>query len=199
MNLCVVGLGYIGLPTSAVFAKHGHRVLGVDVVESVVETLNRGEIHIEEPGLGEEIKSAVEKGTFRAATKPEPADAFIIAVPTPNLEDGACDLKYVLSGCESILPVIKKGDVVIVESTIAPRSMDDYVKPLFEKAGYTIGEDLFLAHCPERVLPGQILHELIYNNRIVGGITPACTEAAAKVYGAVVKGCLLYTSDAADD
>lgn len=193
MNLCVVGLGYIGLPTSAVFAKHGHRVLGVDVVESVVETLNRGEIHIEEPGLGEEIKSAVEKGTFRAATKPEPADAFIIAVPTPNLEDGACDLKYVLSGCESILPVIKKGDVVIVESTIAPRSMDDYVKPLFEKAGYTIGEDLFLAHCPERVLPGQILHELIYNNRIVGGITPACTEAAAKVYGAVVKGELLKT------
>ena len=121
---------------------------------------------------------------------PEEADAFILAVPTPNLDDEfkSCDLTYVISAAKSILPYLKKGNTVIVESTIAPRSTNDFVKPVFEEAGFTIGEDLYLAHCPERVLPGQILHELKYNNRIVGGITPACTEHAAAVYGIFVEG-----------
>lgn len=195
MKLCTIGLGYIGLPTSAMFSSYGVQVVGVDVTPSVVETLNRGKIHIEEPGLGELIQTAVQNGMFRASLTPEKADAFIIAVPTPNKNDEflSCDLTYVEAACRSILPVLEKGNVVIVESTIAPRTMDDHVKPLFEEAGFVIGEDLYLAHCPERVLPGQILHELVHNNRIVGGITPACTEAAAKVYEHFVQGEIIKT------
>ena len=175
MKLCVIGLGYIGLPTSAMFASHGCEVVGVDVVPEVVETLNQGHIHIEEPGLEEVIKECVEKGRFRASLKPEEANAFIISVPTPNQEDEflSCDLTHVLEAVKSILSYLKKGNTVIVESTIAPKSMDDYVKPILEEAGFVIGEDIYLAHCPERVLPGQILYELKHNNRIVGGITSA--------------------------
>ena len=194
MKICVVGLGYIGLPTAAVFSQAGCEVYGVDKKTNVVETLSKGKIHIEEPGLDEIIANRI-GNNFNVGLKPQEADAFIISVPTPNKEDEflSCDLTYVLDACKSILPVLKQKNVVIVESTIAPRSMDDYVKPIFENAGYIIGETLYLAHCPERVLPGQILHELVYNNRIVGGITLACTEKAAEVYGQVVKGEILKT------
>ncbi len=195
MKICTVGLGYIGLPTSAMFASHGAEVVGVDLHSAIIEKLNRGEIHIEEPGLGEVVKNVVDRGLFRASITPEPADAFIIAVPTPNKNDQykSCDLGAVLAATKAILPLIEKGNVIIVESTIAPRSMDDHVKPLVESAGFEVGKDVFLVHCPERVLPGQILHELIYNNRIVGGITPACSEAGAKVYGLFVKGEIIKT------
>ena len=194
-KICVIGLGYIGLPTSAMFAQSGCKVLGVDISERVVNTLNQGHIHIEEPGLEEVVKEQVAKGNFRASLVPEKADAFIIAVPTPNLDDEfrSCDLTFVLQGVEKILPYVEKGNTVIVESTIAPKSMDDYVKPIFEKAGYVIGQDIYLAHCPERVLPGQILYELRHNNRIVGGITPACTEHAAEVYETFVEGEIIKT------
>lgn len=195
MKICTMGLGYIGLPTSAMFAKYGATVVGVDLFPEVVNKLNNGEIHIEEPGLGEVVKDVVEKGNFRASLTPEEADAFIIAVPTPNNDDmyKSCDLSYVLKATESVLPFVKKGNVIIVESTIAPRSMDDHVKPLVEAAGFTVGEDIYLVHCPERVLPGQILHELIHNNRIVGGVTEACSEAGAKVYGLFVEGEIIKT------
>lgn len=194
-KICVIGLGYIGLPTSAMFASSGCDVVGVDISERVVNTLNQGHIHIEEPGLEEVVRKQVQKGNFRASLIPEKADAFIIAVPTPNLEDEfrSCDLRFVVEGVEKILPYVEKGNTVIVESTIAPKSMDDVVKPIFEKAGYIIGEDIYLAHCPERVLPGQILYELRHNNRIVGGITPACTEHAAEVYGIFVEGEIIKT------
>ncbi|WP_129690867.1 nucleotide sugar dehydrogenase [Gottfriedia acidiceleris] len=195
MKICTIGLGYIGLPTSAMFAKHGVEVVGVDIHQSVVDKLNAGEIHIEEPGLAEVVKDVVSKGLFKASLTPEEADAFIIAVPTPNNDDEykSCDLSYVLSAVKSTIPFLKKGNVLIVESTIAPRSMDDYVKPLVEECGFTVGEDLFLVHCPERVLPGQIMYELINNNRIVGGITPMCSEAGAKVYRTFVKGEIIRT------
>ena len=195
MKICTMGLGYIGLPTSAMFAKYGATVVGVDLFPEVVNKLNNGEIHIEEPGLGEVVKDVVEKGNFRASLTPEEADAFIIAVPTPNNDDmyKSCDLSYVLKATETVLPFVKKGNVIIVESTIAPRSMNDHVKPLVEAAGFTVGEDIFLVHCPERVLPGQILHELIHNNRIVGGVTEACSEAGAKVYGLFVEGEIIKT------
>ncbi|WP_088042758.1 nucleotide sugar dehydrogenase [Bacillus sp. EAC] len=195
MKICTMGLGYIGLPTSAMFAKYGATVVGVDLFPEVVNKLNNGQIHIEEPGLGEVVKDVVEKGNFRASLTPEEADAFIIAVPTPNNDDmyKSCDLSYVLKATETVLPFVKKGNVIIVESTIAPRSMDDHVKPLVEAAGFTVGEDIFLVHCPERVLPGQILHELIHNNRIVGGVTEACSEAGAKVYGLFVEGEIIKT------
>lgn len=195
MKICVIGLGYIGLPTAAMFASHGCEVVGVDVSQKVVDTLNAGHIHIEEPGLEEVVRKTVVNGMFRATTTPETADTFIIAVPTPNLDDEflSCDLTYVLEGAKGILPYIADGNTVIVESTIAPRSMDDYVLPIFEEAGFSVGVNLYLAHCPERVLPGQILYELKNNNRIVGGITLECTEKAAKVYEIFVEGEIIKT------
>lgn len=195
LKLTTIGLGYIGLPTSIMFAKHGVDVLGVDIKQEAVDKLNSGQIHIEEPGLQEALDEVIASGKFRASTKPEEADVYIIAVPTPNNDDEhkSCDNSIVMAGVESIVPLLKKGDTVIVESTIAPRTMDDFVKPYLESKGFVIGEDIYLVHCPERVLPGQIMHELIYNNRIIGGITPACVEAGKKVYGIFVKGEMIET------
>ncbi|MFB5195221.1 nucleotide sugar dehydrogenase [Neobacillus sp. KR4-4] len=196
MKICTIGLGYIGLPTSIMFAKHNVEVVGIDVKQEVIDSLNSGKIHIEEPGLQEALEEVIEKGTFRASMQPEKANAFIISVPTPNHNDQykSCDLTYVVSAVNSVLPYVEKGNVIIVESTIGPRSMDDVVKPLVEAAGFVVGKDIFLVHCPERVLPGQIMHELIYNNRIVGGITPECTEAGAMVYSTFVKGEIIKTN-----
>src|SRR5690606_29018825 len=128
--------------------------------------------------------------------QPEKADAFIISVPSPNKDDEykSCDLSYVISAVKATLPFIEKGNVLIVESTIAPRSMDDEIKPIVEESGFVVGKDIFLVHCPERVLPGQIMHELIYNNRIVGGVTPECTEAGALIYSTFVKGEIIKTN-----
>lgn len=196
MKLTTIGLGYIGLPTSIMFAKHGVDVLGVDIKQEAVDMLNGGQIHIEEPGLQEALEEVLETGRFRASTTAEEADAYIIAVPTPNKNDEykSADISIVMAGVESIVPILKKGDTVIVESTIAPRTMDDHVAPYLEEQGFKIGEDIYLVHCPERVLPGQIMHELIYNNRIVGGMTPACVEAGKKVYGTFVQGEMIETN-----
>ncbi|WP_026581956.1 nucleotide sugar dehydrogenase [Bacillus sp. J33] len=196
MKICTVGLGYIGLPTSIMFAKHNVEVVGVDVKQEVIDSLNSGKIHIEEPGLQEALEEVIEMGTFKASLQPEIANAFIISVPTPNHNDQykSCDLTYVVNAVNSVLPYVEKGNVIIVESTIGPRSMDDVVKPLVEQAGFVVGKDVFLVHCPERVLPGQIMHELIYNNRIVGGITPECTEAGVLVYSTFVKGEIIKTN-----
>lgn len=194
MKICIVGQGYIGLPTAALFTRSHCEVVGVDVNEEVVEKLNQGIIHIEEPGLAEIIKSAVENGKYKASLEPEKADAFIITVPTPYIaENYSCDLSYVMDACNEILPVLEKGNTVIVESTIAPMSTDDFIKPVFEKAGFTIGKDLYLAHCPERVLPGKIIYELVHNDRIIGGITPECSKKASEVYGQFVEGELMLT------
>ena len=190
-----MGLGYIGLPTSIMFASHGVDVVGVDVKEEAVNSLNNGKIHIEEPGLQDALESVLHVGKFRASLTPEKADVFIITVPTPNKDDEykSMDITYVMQALESIIPLLEKGNVVIVESTIAPRTMDDFIKPRLEKEGFTIGEDLYLVHCPERVLPGQIMHELIHNNRIVGGITPECTKKGVEVYKTFVQGEIIET------
>ena len=195
MKITTMGLGYIGLPTSIIFAKYGANVVGVDVKKEAVDLLNGGRIHIEEPGLQEALEEVLEKGTFKASLQPEKSDTFIIAVPTPNKSDDyrSCDISFVMQALESIIPYLEKGNVIIVESTIAPRTMDDHVKPRLEQEGYTIGEDIYLVHCPERVLPGQIMHEMVYNNRIVGGITEACTEKGAEVYASFVKGEIIKT------
>lgn len=196
MKITTVGLGYIGLPTSVMFAKHGANVVGVDIKQEAVDLLNHGQIHIEEPGLQEVLDEVIQTGKFKASTEPEEADVYIIAVPTPNNDDEykSCDLSNVMTALESIQSLLKKGDTVIVESTIGPRSMNDYVAPFIANLGFKIGEDIFVVHCPERVLPGQILHELIYNNRIIGGMTPACAEAGRKVYGLFVQGEMIETS-----
>ncbi|RDX01243.1 nucleotide sugar dehydrogenase [Listeria kieliensis] len=193
MNVNVIGLGYIGLPTSIVFAKHGIKVRGIDTKQDVVDRLNGGQIHIEEAGLEELFQQVLQDEMFQAATQPGKADAFIIAVPTPNRNDEfrSCDDRYVVSALEAILPILEPGNLVVVESTIAPRTMEDIVQPMIEKAGFRVGEDIFLAHCPERVLPGNIMHEMIYNPRIIGGMTEACTEKAAELYGRFVKGELI--------
>lgn len=196
VKLTTIGLGYIGLPTSIMFAKHGVEVLGVDINPQAVASLNQGQIHIEEPGLQEAYEAVLEKGNFKASQTPEEADVFIIAVPTPNNDDTyeSCDISIVMRALESIVPYLKSGNTVIVESTIAPRTIDDHVKPFLEQQGYTIGEDLYLVHCPERVLPGKILEELVHNNRIIGGVTPACVEAGKNVYRTFVQGEMIETN-----
>ncbi len=196
VKLTTIGLGYIGLPTSIMFAKHGVEVLGVDINPQAVASLNQGQIHIEEPGLQEAFEAVLEKGNFKASQTPEEADVFIIAVPTPNNDDTyeSCDISIVMRALESIVPYLKSGNTVIVESTIAPRTIDDHVKPFLEQQGYTIGEDLYLVHCPERVLPGKILEELVHNNRIIGGVTPACVEAGKNVYRTFVQGEMIETN-----
>lgn len=196
MKLTVMGLGYIGLPTSIMFAKHEVEVVGVDVKKEVVDSLNSGKIHIEEPGLQEALEEVREKNLFKASLEPETSDAFIIAVPTPNFDDEYKSMNpaHVIDAVNSVIPYLEKGNVVIVESTISPRTTEDIVQPLLEDAGFTVGEDVYLVHCPERVLPGQIMHELIHNNRIVGGVSTACTKAGVRVYGTFVKGELIETN-----
>ncbi|MBC1793613.1 nucleotide sugar dehydrogenase [Listeria booriae] len=190
MKITVVGLGYIGLPTAILFAKYGNTVAGVDLSPVMTANLNAGRIHIEEPGLTEDLQEALALGKFHASTTPVSADAYIIAVPTPNKDDQykSCDTTYVASALTNIIPLLKKNDTIIIESTIAPRTMADVVQPMIEKAGFIVGEDIYLAHCPERVLPGNIMHELVHNPRIIGGITAKCTEKAAAVYGEFVEG-----------
>ncbi|WP_239257187.1 nucleotide sugar dehydrogenase [Listeria ilorinensis] len=196
MKIVIIGLGYIGLPTAIMFANHGQDVVGVDVNEQVIKELNTGKIHIEEPGLQAELDKALSSQSFRAEMIVEPADAFIISVPTPNHNDRlkSCDLSYVQSAVTSILPVLRKGNTVIIESTIAPRSTEDHILPLIESTGLVVGKDVFLVHCPERVLPGQIIYELIHNNRIIGGVTPACTQAGKRVYSTFVQGELIESA-----
>ncbi|MDO5294686.1 MAG: nucleotide sugar dehydrogenase [bacterium] len=195
MKLCVIGLGYIGLPTAVMFANSGCDVTGVDTSEKVINILESGGVHIEEDGLNDIVRNCFDSGKLRVSTKPVAADVYIIAVPTPNACDKclSCDIRMVIAACKEILPYLSKNNTVIVESTVAPRTLEDYIKPVFEKAGYIIGKTLYLAHCPERVLPGRILYEMRYNNRIVGGITKQCTEHAAKVYETFVEGKIIKT------
>lgn len=192
-KICVIGLGYIGLPTAAMFAKAGHKVVGVDINEKAVNLLNQGEIHIEEIGLGELVKKVVKEGSLKASVCPEKADAFIISVPTPNYPDYTANLEYVKSATESILPYLKRGDLIIVESTIPPRTIDDLIAPIIRNEGWKVGEEIYLAHCPERVLPGRILIELVENTRIVGGINDISTNKAAELYGSFVNGEIIKT------
>lgn len=194
MKVCIIGQGYIGLPTAALFSRSHCEVVGVDVSEEMINNLNNGIIHIEEPGIKDLIKNAIENKSYIASLTPHKADAFIITVPTPYIvENYSCDLSYVINACKSILPYLEKGNVVIIESTIAPMSTDETIKPIFENAGFTVGEDLYLAHCPERVLPGKIIDELIHNDRIVGGVTLECAKKASEVYGQFVEGELILT------
>ncbi len=189
-----MGQGYIGLPTAALFTRSHCEVVGVDINEKIIENLNKGIIHIEEPGITDIIKNAINLKIYKASLTPEKADAFIITVPTPYIsENYGCDLSYVITACETIIPYLEKGNTVIIESTIAPMSTDESIKPIFEKAGFTIGKDLYLAHCPERVLPGKIIHELVHNDRIIGGVTPECAVKASEVYGQFVEGNLMLT------
>ncbi len=192
-TLCVLGLGYIGLPTASTFATYGMHVVGVDVNPQVVHTLQNGNVHIYEPGLRTLVQAALKSGNLVIASQPEPADAFIIAVPTPFKDGKAADLQFVVSASQAIAPVLKKGNLVVLESTSPPRTTLDVVRPILEGSGLRAGEDFFLAYTPERVLPGQILRELIENARVIGGIDRASAEAGQALYGKFVRGEIILT------
>ncbi len=192
-KVCVLGLGYIGLPTASTLATHGLRVVGVDVNAEVVKTLRNGGVHIQEPGLRELVERAITSGNLTVSEQPEPADAFIIAVPTPFKEEKRADLSYVVSATESIVPHLRPGSLVILESTSPPRTTTDIVQPILESSGLRAGDDFHLAYSPERVLPGKIVQELIENDRVVGGVTPASSQAAHDLYALFVKGEIILS------
>ena len=202
-KICVIGLGYIGLPTAATFAIHGLKVIGVDINPHVLETLRSGNIHIHEPGLDDVVKKAIQSGNFSFSSKPEEADAFLIAVPTPFQKDvhgeydgrkyRLADMQAVRSAAGAIVPHLRKGNLVILESTSPPRSTVDLVKPILESSGLKAGDDFFVCYSPERVLPGQILRELSENTRVVGGITPECAKAGRDLYQVFVKAEIIET------
>ncbi|MBD3808251.1 MAG: UDP-N-acetyl-D-mannosamine dehydrogenase, partial [Epsilonproteobacteria bacterium] len=190
-KICVIGLGYIGLPTSALLANRGYEVHGVDVVQSVVDTINQGKIHIIEPDLDAFVKAAVNSGKLKADTKPTHADIFIIAVPTPFQDGFIPNIDYVISATKAIAPYVQKGNIVILEST-SPVGTTDTIKDTLKVAGVDTSK-LYIAHCPERVLPGHIMRELVENDRIVGGTTPEATKITAKFYREFVVGEVLET------
>ncbi len=199
--ISVVGLGYIGLPTAAAFASRQTQVIGVDVNQHAVDTINRGAIHIVEPDLDQVVRQAVEQGYLRAATRPQTADAFLIAVPTPFREQHQPDLAYVQSAAMSIAPVLKKGDLVILESTSPVGTTEQMAAWLAEarpdlRFPQAAGEqaDINIAYCPERVLPGKIMVELFQNDRVIGGMTPRCSARASELYRIFLKGKCVTTN-----
>lgn len=192
-RVCVMGLGYIGLPTASVLATNGFQVLGVDVGARIVETVNAGNIHIEEPGLHTIVRAAIGSGNLRASLEPEKADVFFIAVPTPLTSDKKADMSYVCQAAEHIVPFLEKGNLVILESTSPPGTCRDLLKPILEKSGLEVGRDIHLAHCPERVLPGKILKELIENDRVVGGYDKIAAQQARDIYASFVEGEIFLT------
>lgn len=202
-KICVLGLGYIGLPTASTLAANGVKVLGVDINPNIIETLRKGEIHIHEPGLRAVVTQAIQSGNFSFSTKPEEADVFYIAVPTPFREDERgeyngrqyklADIGAVTSAAAAIVPFLRNGNLVILESTSPPRTTTDLVAPILERSGLKAGSDFFLCYSPERVLPGQIMRELIENARVIGGVTAECAKAGRSFYQIFVKGEIIET------
>lgn len=200
-KVCVLGLGYIGLPTAALMASRGIEVVGVDISQAVVDSVNRGEVHLVEPLLDAVVQAAVDSGRLKAAPRPETADAFMIAVPTPITADKASDMRAVFSAVDSIAPVLKAGDLVVLESTSPVGSTDRITQRLaaarpdlcFPEAGKPGPIDVHMAYCPERVLPGKIIEELVSNDRAIGGLTPDCTQRAIDLYALFVDGELVPT------
>ena len=190
-KVCVIGLGYIGLPTAALLANRGCDVHGVDVVQSTVDTINRGEIHIVEPELDTFVQSAVNSGKLKADIKPTKADIFIIAVPTPFHEGFVPNIDYVISATKSIAPYIEDGNIVILEST-SPVGTTNKIEEVLRKCAVDTSK-VYISHCPERVLPGHIMRELVENDRIVGGTTPDATKVTAEFYRDFVQGEVLET------
>lgn len=205
-TISVIGLGYIGLPTAAMFASRKKKVIGVDVNQHAVDTINQGKIHIVEPDLDMIVSAAVSEGYLKATTTPEPADAFLIAVPTPFLpckegEVPAPDLSYIEAASKAIASVLKKGDLVILESTSPVGATEQMAAWLAEARGdltfpQTHGEqaDVNIAHCPERVLPGHVVRELVENDRVIGGMSTRCSERSVELYRTFVQGECVVTN-----
>lgn len=192
-RVCVMGLGYIGLPTASLLATKGFKVHGVDVASNIVETINQGRIHIVEPDLDILVKSAVNSGNLTASMSPEPADVFIIAVPTPLREDKSPNLSYIQQAVDAIKGLVQHGNLILLESTSPVGTTQEVVACALASEELVVGKDIFVAHCPERVLPGRILTELVENDRIVGGIDEESTERACEFYESFVRGQVLPT------
>ncbi|MBD8025434.1 nucleotide sugar dehydrogenase [Ureibacillus sp. Re31] len=187
-TVCVVGLGYIGLTSAVMFSNYGMKVHGVDINPSVVRNINEKKLHIEEQGLQELLDRALEEGTFTASTTPQEADAFIISVPTPINSNKTANLDYVKEATKSIVPYVKKGNLVILESTVPPKTVENIMIPELMETGLEIGTDIYVAHSPERVIPGKIFEELVKNDRIVGGINEKSAELTKELYESFVQG-----------
>jgi len=205
-TISVIGLGYIGLPTAAAFASRQKNVVGIDINQHAVETINRGAIHIVEPELDKVVKTAVEAGFLRASTQPVEADAYLIAVPTPFQGDHEPDMAFVKAAAVSIAPVLRKGALVILESTSpvgSTEQMAEWLAALRPDLSFPqqVGEaaDINVAYCPERVLPGQVMVELIKNDRVIGGMTPVCSARASELYKIFLEGeCVITNSRTAE-
>ena len=193
-TVCVIGLGYIGLPTASLLGTKGYKVHGVDTSRHVVETISEGRIHIVEPDLDILVKSAVQSGNLTASEEPRKADVFILAVPTPFKNDHQPDLSYVEAATRTIAPYVEAGNIVILESTSPVGTTEDIVARILSEGGHDVEKEVFVAHCPERVLPGRILTELVENDRIVGGVNKVATAKAVEFYKTFVRGEVLVTN-----
>lgn len=192
-SICVVGLGYIGLPTAVMFANHGVKVHGVDVNPAAVKSIQEKKLHIEENGLQERLNKAVDEGFLTASTTPQEADVFIIAVPSPINPDNTANLEYVRKATASIVPYVKEGNLVILESTVPPKTVENIMLPELIKTGLEIGTQLYVSHSPERVIPGKVFEELVNNDRIVGGINEKSAQLTKELYETFVKGTIHLT------
>lgn len=194
VKICLLGLGYIGLPTALLFAANGHSVAGVDTNPSVIDTLERGEVPFKEPLLDDLFSKARDNGNFHATTSPEQADVFIIAVPTPlDKEMRIADLTYVRKAAVMVAEHMKKGALIVLESTVPPGTSEKVIVPVLRQAGFEVSRDYLLVHCPERAIPGNTIHEMIQNDRIIGGIDENSGLAAKKLYQSFVKGTIYVT------
>jgi UDP-N-acetyl-D-mannosaminuronic acid dehydrogenase len=188
-----MGLGYIGLPTAIIAAKHGVKITGVDINQKVVDMTNQGKIHIVEPGLQALCEEVVKSGMLKASTTPVVSDAYFIVVPTPFKGNHEPDISYVQSATEAVIPFLKEGDLYVIESTSPVGTTDKMEALIFEKRPELKGK-IFIAYCPERVLPGNVIYELVHNDRVIGGINPESTEKAMSFYGQFVQGTLHKTN-----
>lgn len=193
MKACFMGLGYIGLPTSIIAAKHGVQVLGVDINPKVVDMTNQGRLHIIEPGLEEMLQEVVEAGTFRAALRPEESDAYFMVVPTPFKGNHEPDISYVEAATRAVLPLLKEGDLYVIEST-SPVGTTEKMRDLIYAERPELEGNIYIAYCPERVLPGNVIYELVHNDRVIGGIDEASTDKAIEFYSQFVTGKLHKTN-----
>ena len=193
MKACFMGLGYIGLPTSIIAAKNGIQILGVDIDPKVVEKTNAGELHIIEPGMEELLKDVVMSGMFRASTKPEVCDAYFMVVPTPFKGNHEPDISYVEAATRSVIPYLKEGDLYVIEST-SPVGTTELMANIIYTERPELKDKIYIAYCPERVLPGNVIYELVHNDRVIGGLNPRSTEKAICFYSQFVKGTLHKTN-----